>query len=123
MKLRADWAKMGQTLYNLFDNAIKFSPHAGEVVFSCEELADGICFSIQDHGIGIASEFQGVIFESFRQVDGGTTRKYGGVGLGLSVAKSLVELHGGKIWFDSNPGKGSTFHVRLPHQPRSSAGL
>jgi signal transduction histidine kinase len=114
MTILADWPKLGQALYNLLDNAIKFSPQSSEVVLGIAERSDDICFSIQDQGIGISEEDQNLIFESFRQVDEGSTRKYGGVGLGLAVTKNLVELHGGRVWVESELGQGSTFFVELP---------
>ena len=77
-------------------------------------------FSVKDQGIGIARENHALIFESFRQVDEGSTRQYGGVGLGLPVAKNLVELHGGEIWLESEEGKGSTFHIRIPRRVEGS---
>ncbi len=114
--IRADWSKLRQALYNLLDNAIKFSPRKSEVVFCCDSTAEGICFSIQDQGIGISAADQQLVFESFRQIDEGSTRKFGGMGLGLAVTKSLVELHGGSVWVESELGHGSTFHLMLPLQ-------
>ncbi len=116
--IRADWSKLRQALYNLLDNAIKFSPRRSEVVLRCDSTVEGICFSIQDQGIGISAADQQLIFESFRQIDEGSTRKFGGMGLGLAVTKSLVELHGGSVWVESEPGQGCTFHLKLPLSPR-----
>jgi two-component system OmpR family sensor kinase len=72
---------------------------------------------VQDNGIGIQQEYQQLIFEEFRQVDGSLTREATGSGLGLAICKQIVDLHGGKIWVSSEPGKGSTFYVRLPVNP------
>ena len=119
--IRADFAKLGQVLYNLIDNAIKFSPKGGTVQIGTKEEPDDVVLFVQDHGIGIARENYELIFESFRQVDEGETRDYGGAGLGLSVARSLVELHGGKIWVESELGQGSTFFVQLPVPPQSKS--
>jgi signal transduction histidine kinase len=69
---------------------------------------------VRDHGIGIAAEHHAVVFEKFRQVEGGGTRSYGGTGLGLAISKGLVELHGGRIWVDSKVGEGAAFYVELP---------
>jgi signal transduction histidine kinase len=119
LKIRGDYLKLGRVLFNLLDNAIKFSPRGGEVslVFDAQERE--VCFRIGDRGIGIAEKDRGVIFDSFRQVEEEATRRYGGAGLGLSIAKSLVELHEGNIEVVSELGRGSTF---LVHLPRDKAG-
>ncbi len=114
LTVRADFAKLGQALHNLCDNAIKFSPRASEVELRCQPEGDGIRISVHDQGIGISREHQDLIFESFRQVDEGATRKFGGVGLGLPVTKRIVEQHGGTITVDSQQGQGSTFTITLP---------
>jgi len=101
---------------NLISNAIRFSSDGQRVLVGVQVEPERVCFSIQDQGIGIAREHYGLLFQSFRQVDSGTTRKYGGAGLGLSIAKSLVDLQGGQIWFESELGKGSTFHIALPRR-------
>lgn len=112
--LAGDPTRLRQVLLNLSDNAVKFT-HAGGVGIrvsvesaSPEEVA--LHFAVSDTGIGIPADKQAVIFEDFRQADGSTTRKYGGTGLGLSICKRLVELMGGRIWVESEPGRGSTFH-------------
>ncbi|UCG51361.1 MAG: response regulator [Candidatus Latescibacterota bacterium] len=118
--LTGDEKRVGQILNNLIGNAVKFTSD-GEIGFRvmCEAHEGAprqgdssvlLRFSIHDTGIGIPREKQQVIFESFTQADGSTTRKYGGTGLGLSIAKKLVELMGGRIWVESEEGKGSTFH-------------
>ena len=71
---------------------------------------------MRDTGIGLEDSYQEIIFERFRQIDEGATRKYGGAGIGLSISKSLVDLLNGKIWVESTLGKGSTFHVKIPHK-------
>jgi two-component system sensor histidine kinase/response regulator len=118
-----DPTRLRQILVNLVGNAIKFTEH-GRVVVDVETqeiLHESVelHFSVQDSGIGIAKDKQEMIFEAFTQADSSTTRKYGGTGLGLSITSRLVELMGGKIWVESVPGKGSTFHFTakfgLPH--------
>ncbi|GIX47037.1 MAG: hypothetical protein KatS3mg131_1248 [Candidatus Tectimicrobiota bacterium] len=115
--LLGDPGRLRQILVNLVGNAIKFTDQ-GEVVVSVRHAAaeaaeDGACtlhFSVRDTGIGIAPDKQRLIFEPFRQADSSTTRAYGGTGLGLAICKRLVQLMGGRIWVESRPGEGSTFH-------------
>ncbi|MDH3444644.1 MAG: response regulator, partial [Deltaproteobacteria bacterium] len=121
--LRGDPHRLRQIITNLVGNAIKFTDR-GEVVLRAtvlEEADDGVClrFEVEDSGIGIATERQAQIFESFSQADNSTTRKYGGTGLGLAIAKRFSEMMGGAIGVDSELGKGSTFwfSVRLEKQP------
>jgi PAS domain S-box-containing protein len=111
--LKGDPARLRQVLVNLIGNAIKFT-HQGEVVIRAEPVAETethatINFSVQDTGIGIPAERIDAVFERFTQVDGSTTRKYGGTGLGLTISKQLVEAMGGKIEIRSEAGMGSTF--------------
>ncbi len=112
--VRLDTVKVVQVLINLLSNAVRFSPDNGEVVLQLEDEGKTFVLKVVDTGIGIAPENHAVIFESFRQVEGGATRKFGGTGLGLAITRQLVELHGGKIWLESALGSGSTFFVRLP---------
>jgi len=112
-RIVGDPGRLRQVLRNLIGNAIKFT-HEGKVVVKVEleqELADKIKlrFLVKDTGIGIPKEKQVIIFESFTQADGSTTRKYGGTGLGITISKQLAELMGGEIGVDSAEGKGSTF--------------
>ncbi|MEO5327750.1 MAG: PAS domain S-box protein [Magnetococcus sp. THC-1_WYH] len=112
--------RLHQILMNLVDNAIKFTSQ-GEVVVhvTCDpsamndEKMGEIHIGVADTGIGIATEHIEQLFEQFTQADGSTTRKYGGTGLGLTISKRLVALMDGKIWVDSEPDQGSTFHVLL----------
>ncbi|MBD2027908.1 PAS domain-containing protein [Leptolyngbya sp. FACHB-711] len=114
-----DVDRLGQVFWNLFSNAIKFTPEGGQVEIQLSVSQDGfsrfaqVC--IADTGIGIAPDFLPHVFEYFRQAEGGSTRKYGGLGLGLAIVRHLVELHGGTITADSpGLGQGATFIVKLP---------
>jgi signal transduction histidine kinase len=108
-----DERRIGQALLNLLGNALKFTD-AGEVVVQASATGDAFELSISDTGPGIAPEDQVRIFEEFQQVDSSSTRRKGGTGLGLSISKKIVELHGGRIWVESEPGRGSTFRFTLP---------
>jgi CheY-like chemotaxis protein len=110
----ADQVKLGQVLINLVGNAIKFSKPGGKVTLRCRVTGPECHMSVHDEGIGIAAEHHATIFESFRQVDGSSTRRFGGTGLGLAISKKYVELHGGTISLESELGRGSIFHVKLP---------
>lgn len=116
--LHGDPLRVGQVLTNLCSNAVKFTK-TGLVKLSVHphEVGDGhasLHFKVVDSGIGMTTEQQGKIFKPFAQADISTTRKFGGTGLGLSICLDLVTRMGGRIWLDSEPGKGSTFHVVLP---------
>ena len=110
----ADERKVKQVLLNLLSNAVKFTPESGRVGLTAT-LADGaVTIAVSDTGVGIAPEDQAAIFEEFRQVGRDDTRKQEGTGLGLTLAKKFVELHGGRIWVESHVGQGSTFSFTLP---------
>ena len=125
--LIGDPYRLHQVLLNLLNNALKFTERGFIAVDVCRlEATDDACllqFSVSDTGIGIPYESQARIFESFRQADGSTTRKYGGTGLGLAICARLVQLFGGKIWVTSMPGEGSTFHftARFALAPQETA--
>ncbi|MFT4928511.1 MAG: signal transduction histidine kinase/CheY-like chemotaxis protein, partial [Phenylobacterium sp.] len=109
----ADENRLQQILHNLVGNAIKFTD-SGSVTLSAEVSHNGLTISVSDTGIGIeASQFK-AIFDSFEQLEGHSERNGSGTGLGLAVSKQLVELHGGSIWLESQPGQGSTFSFTLP---------
>jgi signal transduction histidine kinase len=113
--LLLDGARVQQILANLVANAIKFTPRGGSVGVRVATEGDHLVLSVCDTGIGIAAEFLPHLFERFRQAESGTTRPFGGLGLGLSIVKELAERHGGSVdAFSAGPGKGATFTVRLP---------
>ncbi len=112
--LMGDPLRLGQILTNLGNNAIKFT-NDGEIVIRAklESIEDGVAnihFVVSDTGIGLTQEQQSQLFQAFTQADSSTTRRYGGTGLGLTISKTLTELMGGKIWVESEAGKGSDFH-------------
>lgn len=122
-KLIGDVTRLRQVLVNLIGNAVKFT-EKGEVVvsISSKNLDSGeheLRFSVRDTGIGIPQDRLGRLFQAFSQVDSSTTRKFGGSGLGLSISRNLVEMMGGKIWVESETGKGSTFYftIQAPSAP------
>jgi PAS domain S-box-containing protein len=112
--LIGDSLRLGQVLINLGNNAVKFT-ESGEIVVGVEKVSQDekeveLHFWVQDTGIGMTPEQCGKMFQSFSQADASTTRKYGGTGLGLAISKNLVEMMQGRIWVESEAGKGSTFH-------------
>jgi len=110
----ADERKVKQILLNLLSNAVKFTPAGGRIGVTATATDEAIAISVSDTGIGIAPEDQAAIFEEFRQVGRDDARKQEGTGLGLTLAKKFVELHGGRIWVESTVGTGSTFTFSLP---------
>ena len=112
--LVADRVKLVQIFLNLIGNALKFSDEGSPVDLTVELFPDKVVICVRDQGIGIPKHEQKKIFDSFHQAEAGATRKYGGTGLGLTITKQLVELHGGRIWVESVEGKGSAFFVELP---------
>ena len=109
-----DERKIKQILLNLLSNAVKFTPEGGRVGINAKQTDGAVEISVSDTGIGIAPEDQATIFEEFRQVGGDYAHKKEGTGLGLTLAKKFVEMHGGKIWVESEVGKGSRFIFTLP---------
>jgi PAS domain S-box-containing protein len=115
--ITADERKVKQVLINLLSNAVKFTGDGGSVTLRGRSLGDEVEVSVIDTGIGIKKEDHELIFEEFRQVDRSDVRKHEGTGLGLALSKRLVELHGGRIWVESERGRGSTFIFTLPIHP------
>lgn len=113
----ADEDKFVQILTNLTNNAIKYSPNGGTVTIKGRKLDGMIRMSIEDQGMGIPKEHLGKVFDRFHRVDNRDTRKVGGTGIGLYLVKHFVEAHGGKIWVESEVGKGSQFIFEMPNCP------
>jgi signal transduction histidine kinase len=118
--LNADERKFKQILLNLLSNAIKFTPEGGRVKIQVEPIDDAVLISVADTGVGISPENHNLIFEEFRQVATKEQNKPEGTGLGLALTKKFVEMHGGRIWVQSEPAKGSTFAFTLPTSIRPS---
>jgi PAS domain S-box-containing protein len=119
-----DPTRLQQVLWNLLTNAIKFTPKGGKVDVILERVNSHLEITVHDTGIGIKPEFLPMVFDRFRQADASTTRSYGGLGLGLSIVKNLVELHGGTIRAKSaGEGLGATFVVLLPLAPFRSGEI
>ena len=109
--------RLQQTVWNLLNNAVKFTPKGGRIEVVVALVGTHVEVRVKDSGIGISPAFLPHLFERFRQADSSTTRKYGGLGLGLSIVKQLVELHGGSVTVESaGEGLGATFTVCLPHR-------
>jgi len=116
--LIADDQRLAQVITNLLSNAIKFTPEEGSIILNANLIKEekDLCtiqVSVSDTGIGISEEQQKRLFSSFQQAESSTTRKYGGTGLGLAISKNIVEMMGGTIWIESEPGKGSTFNFTI----------
>jgi signal transduction histidine kinase len=110
---RGDERRLTQVLLNLVGNAIKFTD-AGEVAIRASALNGSFEVAVKDTGPGVSLEDRQKIFGEFQQADSSSTRKKGGTGLGLSISKRIIEMHGGKIWVESEPNRGSTFSFALP---------
>jgi GAF domain-containing protein/anti-sigma regulatory factor (Ser/Thr protein kinase) len=110
---RGDGRRLTQVLINLVGNAIKFTD-AGEVAIKAEANNGSFYISVRDTGPGISAADQAKLFQEFQQADNAITRKKGGTGLGLAISKRIIEMHGGKIWVESQPGRGSTFTFTVP---------
>jgi len=111
--IRADEDRLRQVVLNLLNNAFKFTPAGGSITVRARKNEGYLVVEVQDTGRGISREEQGRLFEPYQQLDEERTR-LSGLGLGLSLSKKLVELHGGQIWVQSEKGKGSTFSFSIP---------
>ena len=117
--LYVDGLKVGAVLSNLLNNAVKFTPSGGTITLACDLRPHEVCLKVQDTGPGIAAEDCERIFEEFVQVEDHLTRRHNGMGLGLSIARALVQAHGGRIWVESEGlNRGSTFIFTLPRTER-----
>ena len=112
--VQADRERIVQAFVNLLGNAIKFSPRGGRIEFAAERTSGGVLFRVKDEGRGIPREKLETIFERFVQVDASDAREKGGTGLGLAICRTIIEQHAGRVWAESEPGRGSTFYVQLP---------
>ncbi len=115
LPLQADRTKLKQILINLLSNAIKYTEQ-GSVEIRLQQKRDTVLFAVHDSGIGIKEEDQKRIFEPFTQLDASTTRETEGLGLGLAIVKRYVEMHGGRVWVESQLHQGSTFYISLPRR-------
>jgi signal transduction histidine kinase len=115
VRVRGDEVALKRVLINLVTNAVKFSQPETRVTVHCELTTHGdLAIAVEDHGIGMAPEEIPIAFAPFQQIDHGLQRKYEGTGLGLPIAKQLVEMHGGRLTIESTPGHGTTVTVLLP---------
>jgi len=112
--IMADEEKITWVITQLLDNAVKFTPAGGEILIKLETDSKLVTFSIIDSGIGIHPSRHHEVFEPFHQLDGSSTRRYGGTGLGLALVKKIIEAHGASVKLLSDEGKGSTFTFQLP---------
>jgi two-component system phosphate regulon sensor histidine kinase PhoR len=112
--IAADRRRLAEVLQNLLDNAIQYTLPGGQIIVSAELGEDEVILTVSDTGIGIPKADQPRIFERFYRVDVARSREAGGTGLGLAIAKHLVEVHGGRLWVDSEVGRGSQFHFSVP---------
>jgi PAS domain S-box-containing protein len=119
--VEADQALLHQAVYNLVENAIKYTPNGGEVTVRLQSSSAGLTFAIQDSGIGIQPDDMKRLFEKFYRGTNREALSQRGTGLGLAIVKSIAERHGGRVWVESEPGKGSTFFLQIPlAQPKES---
>jgi signal transduction histidine kinase len=113
-EITADERKFKQILVNLLSNAVKFTPDGGRIDVTARRDENNVLIAVRDTGIGIAAQDQATVFEEFRQVGRTYTNKQEGTGLGLPLTRKFVELHGGRLWLESEPGRGSTFTFTIP---------
>jgi signal transduction histidine kinase len=120
--VHGDGQRLEQVLLNLMTNAVKFTPQGGSISIKVREEDSGLLVAVTDNGVGIATEEQPRLFKPYSRISADRQRQPG-LGLGLALAKQVVELHGGRIWVESEAGKGSTFSFFLPKRPSTQAVL
>lgn len=113
-KILGDKDKFVEVIANLLDNALKFTPQGGKIAIKAWDEDENVHLTVSDNGIGIPADVIPKLFTRFYQVDASTARKYGGTGLGLYITKTIIDAFGGKIWIESDVGKGTTVHILLP---------
>lgn len=119
LEIEADYQKIQQILYNLLSNAIKFTQDEGQIEIGYKKQDEKVLLWVKDNGVGIDKKYEGKIFGKFVQLNNVYSKKESSTGLGLTITKELVELHNGKIWFESVVGEGTTFFVEMPlEQPK-----
>ena len=121
LRMQGDRTKLNQVLYNLIDNAMKYTQDGGEIRVELAEKGEELIWRVRDNGVGIPAEDQEHIFDRFYRVDKARSRETGGTGLGLSIVRQLVGMHGGRISVESAPGAGSCFTVNLPKNGKGGA--
>ena len=112
--VQGDRDRLQDMTMQLLENAVKYSPGGGDIDVAVDLLNDEATVSVTDHGVGIPRAKQARIFERFYRAHTGTPYDYGGMGVGLYIAKEIIQDHGGRMWFDSEEGHGSTFRFSLP---------
>jgi PAS domain S-box-containing protein len=123
LQVLGDPYRLEQVVSNLLENALKYSPDGGTIHVSLEQRGDMAMLSVRDAGIGIPADQQQHLFERYFRARNVSTRSYGGLGLGLYICRDIVARHGGRIWVESEVGRGSTFYVALPTLPQAQAPL
>ena len=109
-----DHDRLLQAITNLVSNAVKYSPGGGEITIATRNHGDDVLLTVQDQGLGIVPADLPRIFERFERVESGIAGRIWGTGLGLSIVREIAEMHGGRVWAESEPGMGSTFFLALP---------
>jgi len=118
--IRGDGPRLEQVLLNLMNNAVKFTPDGGQITVRVRPQDEGVVVHVQDNGIGIAKDQHNMLFKPYSRLNADRQR-HPGLGLGLALSKQVIELHGGRIWLESEPGKGSIFSFYLPRRPAKQA--
>ena len=120
--INADGDKLVQVVSNLLSNAVKYSPQGGPILVRSRQEGDRVCLSIRDSGVGIPPDDLDKVFDRFTRVESDSHRGISGTGLGLPIVRQIVELHGGRVWAESEAGRGTTIHLELPVDPEPGGG-